>query len=67
MKASLTASGKRMRSMILGFILLVLVFLTIWVSVMITANISPIFEAVGKRDRFNWWIPTLPQMYIAIR
>jgi Ca2+/Na+ antiporter len=67
MKASLTASGKRLRSMILGFVLLLLVFLTIWGSVIVTNNLSPIFEAIGKRDRFNWWIPTLPQMYIAIR
>jgi len=67
MKTSLTASAKRLRAMILGFVLLLLVLLTIWVSVMVTANLSPIFEAVGKRDRFSWWIPILPQMNIAWR
>jgi hypothetical protein len=67
MKTSLTVSAKRLRATILSFVLLLVVLLTIWVSVTATARLSPIFEAIGKRDRFNWWIPILPQMKIALR
>jgi hypothetical protein len=56
MKTSSTASAKRLRAVVLGFILLLLVLLTFWVFVMIAANISPIYEAIGKRNGFNWWL-----------
>jgi hypothetical protein len=62
-----TDLANRMRAMILGFIFLVLAVLTLWVFVMVAANLSLIPEAIGKRYDSNWWIPTLPQMNIATR
>jgi general stress protein CsbA len=60
-----TDLANRMRAIILGFILLVLAVLTLWVFVMVAGNLSLIPSGIGKRYDSNWWIPILPQMNIA--
>lgn len=58
--------ANRKRAIIRGVILLVLAVTTLWVFLMVTANIGSIFEGVGTGDGSHWWTPILPQMKIAI-
>jgi hypothetical protein len=55
-------SAQRTRAIVLGFILIVLAVMTLWVFVMLMSNIGSIFEGVRIRDGSNWWQPVLPQM-----
>jgi hypothetical protein len=66
MKTSVMGPATRLRVMILGFIFLLLAAFTVWAFVMVAANLSPLFEAIGKTNGFNWWTPILPQMKIVI-
>jgi hypothetical protein len=66
MKTSLAGLASRLRAMILALIFFVSILLTIWMFVMLTANLSSIYEDVGKRNQSNWSIPILPQMSIVI-